>query len=280
MDITNPTAHEQAYVHDIYQHIAPHFSATRYKPWPIVSRFLTSLPCGSIGLDIGCGNGKYLSVNPNIFLIGSDRSSNLISLSRSNPQNMRQEGGIVADIMDLPHQDGRFDFAISIAVVHHLSVEERRVEAVRKILGCLKMETGRALVYVWALEQKGSRRGWDEGGEQDVFVPWVVNGNSSGGSGKNEKSGGKAKTKAGSKSNGQVIENEDVGVDKQAEVIIMEEQKHDDISNREKEANPVYQRYYHLYRKGELEENVVTAGGEVVESGYEKDNWWAIIKHS
>jgi len=271
MDITNPTAHEQAFVHDIYQHIAPHFSATRYKPWPIVSRFLTSLPCGSIGLDIGCGNGKYLSVNPNIFLIGSDRSSNLISLSRSNPQNARQEGGIVADIMDLPHQDGRFDFAISIAVVHHLSVEERRVEAVRRILECLKKETGRALVYVWALEQKGSRRGWDEGGEQDVFVPWVVNSNSSSAS-KNGKSEGKTKIKTGSKPDGQGTENEDE--------VALKEQKDDDVPDREKGANPVYQRYYHLYRKGELEENVVTAGGEVVESGYEKDNWWAIIKHS
>jgi len=31
-------------------------------------------------------------------------------------------------------------------------------------------------VYVWALEQGGSRRGWSEGGEQDVMVPWVMRG--------------------------------------------------------------------------------------------------------
>lgn len=37
-----------------------------------------------------------------------------------------------------------------------------------------------------------------------------------------------------------------------------------------------FQRYYHLYRAGELEEDVRVVGGVVVESGYEKDNWWAI----
>lgn len=37
-----------------------------------------------------------------------------------------------------------------------------------------------------------------------------------------------------------------------------------------------FHRYYHLYRQGELEEDVRAAGGEVVEGGYEKDNWWAI----
>ncbi|ANB13962.1 hypothetical protein AWJ20_4915 [Sugiyamaella lignohabitans] len=39
----------------------------------------------------------------------------------------------------------------------------------------------------------------------------------------------------------------------------------------------VWNRYYHLYKQGELEEDVVTAKGRVVESGYERDNWWAII---
>lgn len=40
-----------------------------------------------------------------------------------------------------------------------------------------------------------------------------------------------------------------------------------------------YQRYYHLYRQGELERDVYAAGGIVCESGYEKDNWWAVVGH-
>lgn len=43
------------------------------QPWPIVEQFLKELPPGAIGLDIGCGNGKYLTVNPDIFIIASDR---------------------------------------------------------------------------------------------------------------------------------------------------------------------------------------------------------------
>ena len=37
-----------------------------------------------------------------------------------------------------------------------------------------------------------------------------------------------------------------------------------------------YQRYYHLFKEGELDEDVVEAGGKVLEGGYERDNWWVI----
>ena len=37
-----------------------------------------------------------------------------------------------------------------------------------------------------------------------------------------------------------------------------------------------FHRYYHLYAEGELEHDIDQAGGRVLESGYEKDNWWAI----
>jgi tRNA (uracil-5-)-methyltransferase TRM9 len=139
---------------------------------------------------------------------------------------------IVADILQLPHQPGAFDFAISIAVVHHLSTTERRVEAIRSILQPLKANAP-ALVYVWALEQGSSRRGWNEGDDQDVMVPWVMRGSKKAGSG--EQTNGTAPTE-----------------------------------------DKVFHRYYHLYRRGELESEIEAAGGVVVESGYEKDNWWAV----
>lgn len=43
------------------------------QPWPIVERFLQNIPDGAVGIDVGCGNGKYLSVNPNVYIIASDR---------------------------------------------------------------------------------------------------------------------------------------------------------------------------------------------------------------
>lgn len=39
-----------------------------------------------------------------------------------------------------------------------------------------------------------------------------------------------------------------------------------------------FHRYYHLYRQGELEEDIARAGGTVGASGYEKDNWWAVAR--
>ncbi|KAF2491361.1 S-adenosyl-L-methionine-dependent methyltransferase [Lophium mytilinum] len=231
-------AYEAEHVHAVYEQIASHFSSTRYKPWPIVSQFLTTLPPGSIGLDIGCGNGKYLPLNPSIYILASDRSTNLAKIASSH----QPQSAIVADSLALPHPLKTFDFAISIAVVHHLSTVSRRREAVAAILGVLR-KGGRALIYVWALEQKGSRRGWEEGGEQDVMVPWVVKG---------PKQVKPRKRKAKTETDEAVSMPVEGGGDR------------------------TFQRYYHLYRKGELEEDVVVAGGAVVESGYEKDNWWAI----
>jgi tRNA (uracil-5-)-methyltransferase TRM9 len=135
---------------------------------------------------------------------------------------------VVADILHLPHRDAFFDFAVCIAVVHHMSTPARRIEAIAEILRTIKRGSdgqpgGRILVYAWALEQKNSRRGWDKGDSQDLMVPWVR----------------RAKPGSG-------------------------------------EEDQTFHRYYHLYESGELERDIEQAGGVVVESGYEKDNWWAI----
>ncbi|ANZ75829.1 BA75_02776T0 [Komagataella pastoris] len=215
-NVEDPALKEETYVHTVYNEIASHFSQTRYKPWPIVEKFLTSRKKYSIGLDVGCGNGKYLGVNKNLMILGSDRSDGLIRCAYKNGHR----GLLVADGLQLPHHDDRFDFAVSIAVIHHFSTEERRIQAIKHILSKLRPQ-GEALIYCWALEQENSRRGWKEGMDQDQLVPWVM------------KSQNEQQTKL---------------------------------------------RYYHLYKKGELIENSVRAGGEIVEDGYEKDNWWVIVR--
>lgn len=231
-------SYEETHVHQVYEKIASHFSSTRYKPWPIVERFLRDLPDGSIGLDVGCGNGKYLAVNPKVFIVASDRSTNLAKIASQRQPHT----AVVADNLSLPHPSNSFDFAISIAVIHHLSTPTRRIQAVAAIFDTIRASTpasgksrteyqygGKVLIYVWALEQKTSRRGWDEGNDQDVMVPWVM------------------KQKAAGSST---------------------------------EESRTFNRYYHLYRQGELEHDIVEAGGQVVDSGYEKDNWWAIAVRS
>ncbi len=210
------------------------------QPWPLVERFLNEQRHGSIGVDVGCGNGKYLAVNNNVFIIGSDRSTNLTCIAAQH----QPHSAVVADVLELPHPPSIFDFALSIAVIHHLSTRERRVAAITSTLDILKPPSsidtsndcgGKALLYVWALEQASSRRGWDNGDAQDVMVPWV--------------------TKSSQLSH------------------IKGQRRMDETEPKEK----TYQRYYHLYRKGELEEDVLHAGGVVFDSGYERDNWWAIV---
>lgn len=50
---SNANELESKFVQDVYREIAPHFSDTRYKPWPKVAEFLTRLPRGSLVADIG-----------------------------------------------------------------------------------------------------------------------------------------------------------------------------------------------------------------------------------
>jgi tRNA (uracil-5-)-methyltransferase TRM9 len=173
------------------------------------------------------------------------RSTNLVKIAKQHAPHST----VVADNLSLPHPPGTFDFAISIAVIHHLSTPVRRIEAVKAVLEILRQPSGpdsrdggRALIYVWALEQKDSRRGWDEGHEQDVMVPWVLK----------QKKEKKPRRKQGEVSGDGSVGREEEGGDK------------------------TFLRYYHLYKKGELEHDIGEAGGVVLESGYEKDNWWAI----
>lgn len=58
---------EQIHVHEVYDNVASHFSETRSKPWPNVLNFVNSLALGSILVDVGCGNGKYLRENKDLF---------------------------------------------------------------------------------------------------------------------------------------------------------------------------------------------------------------------
>ena len=161
---------------------------------------------------------------------GSDRSTPLVHIARQHQPHC----AVVADVLVLPHPPASFDFAISIAVVHHLSTRIRRVAAIKAILDLLKpvsakQSGGQALIFAWALVQGNSRRAWNTGDNQDVLVPWIM---------------------------------KNTPKEKGAAVPPPE----------------TYQRYYHLYQKDELEVDVVSAHGRVIEAGYDRDNWWVIAE--
>eukprot|EP00761_Pharyngomonas_kirbyi_P001734 gb/GECH01001738.1/.p1 GENE.gb/GECH01001738.1/~~gb/GECH01001738.1/.p1 ORF type:complete len:266 (+),score=63.88 gb/GECH01001738.1/:1-798(+) len=154
---------EEEHVHQVYNTIAPHFSHTRFSMWPSVKNFLLDLPDASLVADIGCGNGKYLGANPNICIFGSDRAEELAKICARRGFDCG-----VFDNMRLPYRDRSFDYAISIAVLHHFSTADRRVHAIQEMLRIIKVG-GQILIYVWAFEQSNPKKQYDQ---QDVFVPW------------------------------------------------------------------------------------------------------------
>ncbi|CAE6397413.1 unnamed protein product [Rhizoctonia solani] len=233
-------SHEDEYVHKVYDQIAPHFSQTRYKPWPVIAKFLESVPIGAIGLDAGTGNGKYLPLSEGRFLtIGVDRSVGLLKFAQYAGEPTIPRDVILGDVRDLIWRQGIFDFAISIATIHHLATPERRVDAIMSILSSLA-PGGKALIYVWAVEQDElSKRVVPDASEdsksstkaQDVLVPWVMQ----------QEQNPKSKTKPRRGRKADYSQGE-------AHLISPPQQLagHAD--------SPVFQRYYHLFVSGELTE--------------------------
>ena len=159
---------ERTHVHQVYDAIAAHFSATRYKPWPRVAEFLQSLPPGSLVADVGCGNGKYMR-DARHFIVGSDRSRPLAEIAASRAAF---PGAVcVGDATYVACRTGVFDAALSIAVLHHLSTRQRRVKALRELARLVRVG-GSILVYAWSQEQGAESR--FSFSAPDELVPWTA----------------------------------------------------------------------------------------------------------
>lgn len=158
---------ESAYVHQVYDSIAVHWHHTRGKRkvyWQRVKTFIDEIPPHSLVADIGCGDGKYLDVNPQLVVLGCDRSLTLLQVSRLPTQLT-----FCCDAVQVPLRSGVFDAAICIALLHHLSNIDRRAAVIAEVIRILR-PGARALVQAWAQEQEeGSCRTF---AQQDVLVPW------------------------------------------------------------------------------------------------------------
>ncbi len=205
-------------VHNVYDIISKHFSTTRKIIWPKVEDFINSFEPNSLILDIGCGNGKNMGSRNDCIYIGLDTCENLMKQAK-----LRQNCSyILGNCIELPFKLNTFDYAMSIAVIHHLSTEIRRLQALQEITRILK-KNGEALIYVWAFEQP---RFINEK-SQDVNVKWML------------------------------------------------QKKY----SEKKERDEIFYRYYHLFKKNELETLIYKVKElKIIESGNQYNNWYCIVK--
>ncbi|NXN68928.1 ALKB8 protein, partial [Himantopus himantopus] len=80
--------------------------------------------------------------------VGCDRSKNLVDIC--GEKNFQ---AFVCDALSVPIRSGSCDACISIAVIHHFSTAERRLATIRELARLLR-PGGMALIYVWAMEQE------------------------------------------------------------------------------------------------------------------------------
>lgn len=72
----------------------------------------------------------------------------LLSVCTKNSSSVFQ-----CDCLYIPVRDNSIDGCISIAVIHHLATDERRVQAISEMIRVLRVD-GKCLIYVWAKDQK------------------------------------------------------------------------------------------------------------------------------
>ncbi|KAG9047067.1 tRNA methyltransferase, has a role in tRNA modification [Tulasnella sp. UAMH 9824] len=229
-------------------------------PWPLIAAFLSSIPPGSIGIDSGTGNGKYLPLDNEgtILTVGLDRSVNLLKLARFDSKQDGARSGtiergkerevVLGDALDVPWRAGAFSLIRAVNPSH-----------------------GRIMIYVWAVEQDElSKRVLPSADDaaarepgKDVLVPWVLA----------DQQKAKAATPASQASSGPAAE--------------------------AKEESKVYDRYYHFFQSWELKDLVTEAakemglhvgpldaalpepisrGMEIVKDGWERSNLYVELR--
>ena len=239
---------ENEFVHKVYDSISDHFSLTRHSPWPAISDFLISLPIGSVIVDVGCGNGKYFNTNISKFHFGGDSCNKLNFICKEKGMETIQ-----FNCLNIPLRDNVADAVICIAVIHHLSKESRRKQALKEIYRILKIG-GTALIYVWSKEQKST----SYVGKNDDDVK---------------------------------ITNVSASVTKYSDecgVILpihcnKTEFKHIDMlvpwnvrMKNKKESQ--FLRYYHLFEEKELKEMCTEIGANVIKNYYDNGNWCVLLE--
>ena len=160
---------ENTHVKDVYNKIAKPFDMTRNVLWSHITSFIKDIPDYSLVADIGCGNGKNMMLNKNCEFIGIDFTESFTNICSNKNLEV-----VTSDALKIPYRSGLFDYVISIAVIHHLSTPEKRLECILEMIRITK-SGGLIYILVWAFEQEAdSKRKFTT---QDELIPWKTKDN-------------------------------------------------------------------------------------------------------
>lgn len=125
-------------------------------------------------LNIGCGHGAdFLPFREGFELWGADFSRRLLELGR----RYQQQHGFQAALMQaeagrLPFEENSFQWAIAVAIYHHIQGESARARAWGELYRVLR-PGGEAFITVW---NRCQSRFWLRG--REAWVPWRLPGRS------------------------------------------------------------------------------------------------------
>lgn len=181
-------------------------------------------------------------------------------------------------------------------MLHHFSNEENRVWALRELQRVVRVG-GQVVMTVWAFEQE--KKKYDT---QDVMIPWHLKPQFQHAPKLSKDSGERKKRKKPTKvSTG--TDEEPAATKEQTETTAAsaalaappplptaEQIAPQPASSSAQPASlrelsegtfEVYERYYHLFRKGELEELILRVPGfEIVSSTWDADNWYVVARRT
>ena len=167
--------------------------------------------------------------------------------------------------------------------MHHLSTPERRVRCIEELVRIVQ-PGGTINIQAWAMEQEqNSRRRF---AAPDVFVPFSaqpkylekVDWNKSKDKPSSTDSSSHQNPSPEAPENKQPEEKSRC-VEEQKSVAELYSEQYTKADYDERKGLVVFQRYCHMYRKGELEQIVEgVEGATLVESGYESGNHFVIIE--
>lgn len=198
--------------------------------------------------------------------IGCDRSHGLLKVCRE-----RQLQVFECDCLNVPVRSCSVDGAISIAVIHHLASDERRIRAIAEMARILR-PNGRALIYVWAKNQavkttssylRQNRKNFTDTKEfHDKLTP---------------------KNQSTNENHVQNVNGLPVHTNRtqfaHQDVLVPWKLKGEKKVIGDDEKNSTFLRYYHVFEEGELEKLCKKVENlSFVESYYDQGNWCIIFE--